>query len=188
MQNLKYHRSIDCGPESTYPVLDCPTYPVLECPTYPVLGCPTYPVLDCPTYPVLECPTYHVLGCPTYPVLDCPTYPVLDCPTYPVLNCPTYPVLDCPTYPVLNCPTYPTVLWWLQVSLLEERYEETRALLTESQEDNRHLRKKAKPSVIHQHYGTAPFYMPEGSLAMELEKSMHSEDEIPDGYTPKERR
>ena len=77
---------------------------------------------------------------------------------------------------------------FFQLADLEQRYEECMALLLESQEDNKNLRKKARPSVIHQHYGTTPFYMPEGSLAMELERSMHSEDDVPEGYKPKQRR
>ena len=68
---------------------------------------------------------------------------------------------------------------------LQEKYSECVVILRETQDEVRAVRKRSKPSVIHQHYGTSSFFMPEGSLALELEKS---EQGLPDGYTPRERR
>ena len=75
----------------------------------------------------------------------------------------------------------------LQLGELEERYEECVSLLYEKQNEIKTLRKKAAPSVIHQHYGTSPFFMPEGSLALELEKSQ-TEESCPEDYKAKNRR
>ena len=75
----------------------------------------------------------------------------------------------------------------IQLGDLEERYEECVSLLYERQAELKSLRKKAAPSVIHQHYGTSPFFMPEGSLALELEKSQ-TEENAPEDYKAKNRR
>ena len=63
----------------------------------------------------------------------------------------------------------------MQLVCLEEKYEECVAMLRETQQEVKCVRKNTNPSVIHQHYGTSAFFLPEGSLAAEIEKSTRRE-------------
>ena len=51
-------------------------------------------------------------------------------------------------------------------------------ILRETQDEVRAVRKRSKPSVIHQHYGTSAFFLPEGSLAAEIDKSNRREETL----------
>ena len=71
-----------------------------------------------------------------------------------------------------------SLLGRLQLAHLEEKYEECVAMLRETQQEVKCVRKHAKPSVIHQHYGTSAFFLPEGSLAAEIDKSNRREETL----------
>ena len=63
----------------------------------------------------------------------------------------------------------------MQLAELEEKYQECLALLQEAQEEIKALRRKQKPSVARQHYSTFSPFLPEGSLASELEDSLRKD-------------
>ena len=69
---------------------------------------------------------------------------------------------------------------------MEDRCQECVALLHAAQEEVRGLRKKHKPTVIRQNYTTLSPYLPEGSLAMELEDSLRRD--TPEYNSPQEQR
>ena len=75
----------------------------------------------------------------------------------------------------------------LQLEELRERYDECAVIVRETQDELKSVRRRGSHvgSVIHQHYGTSAFFMPEGSLALELEKS---EQPVPEGYSARDRR
>ena len=78
-------------------------------------------------------------------------------------------------------------LFFLQISEREKRYEEVCNLLAEAQEDIKGLRRKQKPGFIRHHYTSLSPYVPQGSLALELEDSVKKDVEFPPGYSPEER-
>ena len=75
-----------------------------------------------------------------------------------------------------------------ELSELTDKYHECLALLHETQEDMKNLQKSRKPSVARPHYGMYNPFLPEGSLASELEDSLKKEMDYPMGYSPDERR
>ena len=79
-------------------------------------------------------------------------------------------------------------LFMLQLTELTDKYHELLVLLQEAQEEAKHLRNKQGPSAVRQQYGLYTPFLPEGSLALELEDSLKKEMTYPEGYSPAERR
>ena len=61
-------------------------------------------------------------------------------------------------------------------------------LLQETQEEAKALRGKAGPNAVRHQYGHYTPFLPQGSLAFELEDSLKKEMSYPDGYSPTDRR
>ncbi len=62
-----------------------------------------------------------------------------------------------------------------QLQDMEDRYEECLALLREAQEEMKSLKKKQKPGFIRHHYSFNSPFLPDDSLALELETSLRRE-------------
>lgn len=77
---------------------------------------------------------------------------------------------------------------YFQLSEQRDKYNELLALLQEVQEEAKALRSKAGPNAVRQHYGLYTPFLPEGSLALELEDSLKKDMVYPEGYSPLERR